>query len=260
MSTDGPWLQQLRPTGTSPVDTAHQDRLVCWPPAGGSAGFFQPFAAALPGFDVWAVQPPGRGRRMREDPVTDPEVAVSHVLTELAALPPTDGSLVLMGHSMGSAMAHMLATRAGGTVDFVVLSAWPAPDRHAANALGKPAAELGSEDLLAFLRSVGSPGAGELATADIAEYLLPPLRADLMLGEVLATERNQERTSAPALIVFAEDDPVIAAPDVLAWQEVVDVRRWIRLTGGHFAIAGHVAEVVDGLLRLLPLESGPRGR
>jgi surfactin synthase thioesterase subunit len=77
---------------------------------------------------------------------------------------------------------------------------------------------------------------------------------------LLAVRRDQGRTGASVLIVYAEDDPVIAPRDVLAWQEVVDVRGWIRLTGGHFAVAGHVAEVVDGLLGLLPLESASRGR
>jgi hypothetical protein len=63
------------------------------------------------------------------------------------------------------------------------------------------------------VRPVDPPGVGELDVAGIARYLLPPLRADLMLGDALATKRDQGRTSAPALIVFAERDPVIA-PDL----------------------------------------------
>jgi pyochelin biosynthetic protein PchC len=52
-----------------------ESRLVCFPHAGGSAGYFRPLAlrfdADAPGVDVLAAQHPGRQDRFREPVVTD---------------------------------------------------------------------------------------------------------------------------------------------------------------------------------------------
>jgi len=247
-----PWLQPLRSADQpSAVAPEHRDRLVCWPPAGGSATFFHPFAAALPETDVRAVQPPGRANRRRTPPVTDPEEAVEGVLAALDKLPPTDGRLIVMGHSMGAAMAHLLATRAPATPDLVVLSAWPVPGQFVRHPLGKPTAELGTDDLFAFLRSLDTPGMAELDDSLVAEYLLPPLRSDLLLGDGIAAMTDHAWTKSPVLLIAADDDQVFSPAEVAAWRDVVDVRAQVRLTGGHFALSAHVETVADAIRRAL---------
>lgn len=247
-----PWLQPLRPAD-QPAAAApeHRDRLVCWPPAGGSATFFHPFAAALPEADVWAVQPPGRANRRRTPAVTDPGEAVYSVLAALDTLPPTDGRLIVMGHSMGAAMAHLLATRAPTTPDLVVLSAWPVPGQFVRHPLGKPTAELDTGDLLAFLRSLNTPGMADLDEALVAEYLLPPLRADLLLGDGLAAMTDRAWAKSPVLLIAADDDQVFSPSEVAAWHDVVDVRDQVHLTGGHFALSAHVETVAEAIRRAL---------
>lgn len=247
-----PWLQPLRPPAQSAaVAPERRDRLVCWPPAGGSATFFHAFAAALPEADVWAVQPPGRANRRRTPAVTVPEEAVDGVLTALDKLPPTDGRLIFMGHSMGAAMTHLLATRAPAPPDLVVLSAWPVPGRFVRHPLGKPAAELDTDDLFAFLRSLDTPGLAELDDALVAEYLLPPLRSDLLLGEGLAAMTDRAWTKSPVVLVAADDDPVFSPAEVAAWGDVVDVRERVHLSGGHFALSAHVDTVAEAIRRAL---------
>lgn len=237
-----PWLQSLRPAGAR--TGAVRDRLVCWPHAGGSAAAFQPFATALPDFEVWAVQPPGRGIRMGEPAVVDPDIATEQVAEAIAGLPRGEGGLVVLGHSLGAAMAHLLAVRTG--VDLLVLSAWPAPG------LGGPhRVRRGDDELLEFMRWLDSPGLDDLDDADVVEYVLPPLAADMEINDALAARADDRRAGCPVLLVHADDDPAFPPADVAAWQEVVDVRDRIRLPGGHFALFDHVGPVARGIAEQL---------
>lgn len=235
------WLQPLR-DATAPT-APRRGRLVCWPQAGGSAAAFQPFATALPDIEVWAVQLPGRGGRLHEEPATDPEDAVTHVRRSLRELPPLDGPLVLLGHSMGAALAHLLAVRT--SAELLVLSAWPATDP------GPSRPGRTTEELLAFVRELDSPGTEDLEEADVIDHLLPPLRADLRLGDALKPPRQAAPVKTPTLLVYADDDPAVEPHTVLAWQNIVDVHRQVRLTGGHFALFHQVETVADAIVRRL---------
>lgn len=235
------WLQQLRRPGAKAA-AAGKDRLLCWPHAGGSAAAFAPFAAALPEFDVYAVQPPGRGTRLFEPTVTDPDEALREVLAALAELP-GDGHLVVLGHSMGAAMAHLLATRAAD-VDLLVLSAWSVSKRH-------PAIGTDRAELLDFMRWLDSPGLDGLDEEDIVEHLLPPLAADLAVFEALSRRLDDGWADTPTMVVAAGGDPAIRPEDAFACREVLDVRAEISLPGGHFAVFDHAGPVASGIREAL---------
>ncbi|WP_157182566.1 thioesterase II family protein [Sciscionella marina] len=240
MNTDS-WLRTLRPSGRSRRTDRIRGRLVCWPHAGGSPAVFAPFAAALPEFEVCAVQPPGRASRFGEPPVTDPVEAVAAVRAAIEAAEPLD-ELVLLGHSMGAAMANRLAVELGTAVHTLVLSAWPAPGRE----YTETPSSQDNRALLEFMRRLESPGLEELDEQEVTEFLLPPLAADLALGE--AAGPTAHAAKAPILLTYGERDPVIWSADVRAWRETARVRAEFPLPGGHFAIFEHI-ETLAGAIR-----------
>jgi surfactin synthase thioesterase subunit len=105
-------------------------RLICFPHAGGSASAFH--AWVLPDeFEVWAVQPPGRGPRFAEQ-----EISVLDLLRDeiIEALRPTIDNgvpFVFFGHSFGSLVAfevaRALSDRSLTLPMALLVSASPAP-------------------------------------------------------------------------------------------------------------------------------------
>ncbi|BFP56993.1 thioesterase II family protein [Streptomyces fimicarius] len=83
-------------------------RLICFPPAGGSARFFQPWLRELPAsVELGAVQYPGRGDRAGESPPVHLDDLVEPAAKELAER--ADLPLVLFGHGMGALAAFETA-------------------------------------------------------------------------------------------------------------------------------------------------------
>jgi pyochelin biosynthetic protein PchC len=197
----------------------------------------------LPEFEVWAVQPPGRGTRLREPLVTDPDVALDAVVAALGELPGTGGRLVLFGHSLGAAMAHLLALRIPEQVDLLALASWPVPSRLPLWPAGLPASALDAPELIRFVRGLESPGRHELDDPARQAILLPPLKADLELGDVVAARRTQGPLPMPVLTVSGRDDPAFTPADVAAWRGLAEFTEEVRLPGGHFAVFEQVRTV-----------------
>lgn len=91
------WLQCAVPQPDA------EQRLVCFPHAGGSASFFREWGRHLPDSEVHAVRYPGRAERIHEEPPTD-LVALAREVAD-AVEPLADRTLALFGHSMGAAVA-----------------------------------------------------------------------------------------------------------------------------------------------------------
>lgn len=117
-------------------------RLVCFPPAGGSARLFHPWLRRLPAsVELSAVQYPGRCDRAGESPSVHLEDLVQPAAKELAER--ADLPLVLFGHGLGALAAfetaHLLTSdhqaapsalfvsQAGAPMDSGSHGAWP-PD------------------------------------------------------------------------------------------------------------------------------------
>lgn len=102
-----PWLRVLRESQQA------RARLVCLAHAGGSASFFRPWLAHLPGdIDLLAVQSPGREERFNETHIPCLDSLAGHIAAALHALPARP--LLLFGHSMGAALAYAGSAPASG--------------------------------------------------------------------------------------------------------------------------------------------------
>src|SRR4051812_30171971 len=97
-----PWIVRAKEHPKSSL------RLFCFPYAGGAANVFHNWSSLLPSsIDVCAVQPPGRGNRLLEEPYTGLRELVGAAANAL--LPHMDRPFALFGHSMGALVAFELA-------------------------------------------------------------------------------------------------------------------------------------------------------
>lgn len=238
------WLQRLAPRPDAPR------RLICFHHAGGSAASFRLWPARLPGFDVCAVQLPGRANRFAEAPLTDLGQVVDALVPVVRPL--LDRPCVLFGHSMGTMIACELAHRMQllGTqqaLDLFVSGRQP-PHR--------PFPELSMAGLSdaavidAVQRHFGGLPAEVLATPELLEMMLPILRADFALLE-------SHRPAVPSplalpIVALGGDDDPWAAPERLSqWQAWTTLPlRMHRFAGGHF----YLDESLDEVLAVLRAE------
>ncbi|MGW6985024.1 thioesterase II family protein [Streptomyces sp. NPDC054932] len=259
------WLRIWRSPGPA------RRRLLCLPPAGGTAQAYARWAEQLPdGTEVVAVELPGHGSRMGEPPMTRMADVIEGIETALAALP--ELPLVIFGHSMGAAVGWELArslrhrygsgasgggtgagTGGGQPVRGVIAAAaaQPAADRPDRWAGG---AATPDEELLALLDHSRSLPPELRGHPEFLRLYLPVLRADL---EVLARHRaRRERPMPCALRVYTGDgDPLVGPDEAWPWgPEELDGDRLLRVfPGGHFFLHEHPGPVLAALARDLEL-------
>ncbi|MFD3518768.1 thioesterase II family protein [Streptomyces sp. NPDC058657] len=258
------WLRVRRSPGPA------RRRLLCLPPAGGTAQAYGRWAEQLPGgTEVVAVELPGHGSRMGEPPLTRMADVVAGIETHLAALP--ELPLVIFGHSMGAAVGwelarslrHRYGQRPAGTGRYGRGSAGEAdqPVRGVIAAAAVPpsanpparwaaGADTTDEDLLALLDHSRHLPPELRHHQEFLRLYLPVLRADL---EVLARHRARREHPMPcALRVYAGDDDPLAGPGT-AWPwapEEVGGDRLLRVfPGGHFFLHEHPQPVLAALAR-----------
>ncbi|WP_405008959.1 thioesterase II family protein [Kitasatospora sp. NBC_01539] len=212
------WLQCA-----TPVDDPQQ-RLICFPHAGGSASFYRDWGAHLPGTEVHAVRYPGRAERLAEPPATDLR-ALAAVIAE-ALEPLADRPLALFGHSMGAPIAletaRALEARgirpahlfASGSCD----AAHPDPDAEESTANGGESAE---DDAAVVERLLTLGGTDPELARDPAfqELVLPYVRAD---SRMFHTYRPRPETPlrCPVTTITGDAD------------NDADRRPWSELTAG----------------------------
>ncbi|HZM81205.1 MAG TPA: alpha/beta fold hydrolase [Candidatus Limnocylindrales bacterium] len=212
-------------------------RLLTFPPAGGSALTFRPWAPLLPlDVELVAVELPGHGNRLPEPPVTSMSELMAGLVPELQALPglPT----AVLGHSMGAIVALAVCRRLRQfdpswrpKILFVVGSEARASRRGAVDL-----AEAPTPRLRRFLLDVHD-GAGGAAHPVLQDLVIPALRADLAL---LACHLPLPDCplGCPIRVLTGADDDFVTTADQLDWAAESD-GNFERHTfaGGHFFYA-----------------------
>ncbi|MFG2295499.1 thioesterase II family protein [Streptomyces sp. NPDC048603] len=231
------WLKHWYAPRTT--EATARRRLLCLPPAGGAAHLYRGWAASLPaGTEVLAVELPGHGSRLTEEPLTRMADVVDGVITALESLPDPSLPTVVLGHSMGAVIGWelCLALRhySGRPVRGLVSVAAQAPTRPAP-ARWRAGAQSTEAELLDLLDNSRSLPPELRHNPEFLDFYLPVLRADL---EILA--RHVPRREAPLpcelRVYTGESDPLVGEADAWPWDgaETEGRRAFAAFPGGHF--------------------------
>ncbi|MGW4724036.1 thioesterase II family protein [Streptomyces sp. NPDC004291] len=203
------WIRNLHPAPDAAV------RLVCFPHAGGSAGFCFPVSRVLaPGADEY----PGRRHRRTGPVVTDTGEPADRIAGDLAARA-DDRPTVLFGHGMGASVAfgvaHRLRARGTGPASPAAPHLYPYRDDAVHRRSGDgPVAEL---------KDLSGTDAGPL------RMVLPAVR-----GDHRAAETHRLR---PVLALVGDGDPRVDVDEVRGRKRHITAgfAREV-LPGGHFSL------------------------
>lgn len=233
---------------TRVAETEHA-ALVCCAHAGGGANYFRPWAASMPpGLGLWALQYPGREERLGEAPCTAMEPLLQDLMLGLEALAPVP--FVLLGHSMGAAVAFELCLRLqrqGRAPVALLLSSHPPPDEVPQSSIHR------SDDMQLWLEMVrvgGTPPA-VLELPDLLRLLTPALRADYQAIESHVFTTG-ERIRSEVVVCVGDSDPDVPADRAGGWQRFCEREAKLRVfEGGHFYLSAHRGQLIAEAVRCL---------
>ncbi|WP_326627121.1 MULTISPECIES: thioesterase II family protein [unclassified Streptomyces] len=250
--TTGPsWIKRFHPAPEAAT------RLVCFPYAGGSAGYYHGMSAKVsPKVELLAVQYPGRQDRYAEKPVDDIGELADEI-TEALLPGALEKPLALFGHSMGASVAFEVARRLehrGVTPSALFVSARPGPSANRNETL-----HLSTDaDLEREIRSLGGTGAEVLNDEEILQMVLPVVRNDYRAAETYRYVPGPDVT-CPVVAFVGEGDPKATVAETGVWERHTTGPFDLTVfPGGHFYLNEHQAAVVGALLRQLTPAGTPR--
>lgn len=216
--------------------------VVCFPHAGGSASYFFPFSAQMPGdVEVLAVQYPGRHDRHREAPFESIEDFVEPITAALS--PYREHELAFFGHSLGALVGFEVARRLeerGHT-----LATFFASGRRAPSTWRDERPEtLTDNEFIAEIEKLNGTSSQVFADQDLVRMVLPTLRSDYTAAATYRAGPDQALNS-PVVAVIGDDDPKCTRTEAEAWSR--HVRSAFELTvfsGGHFYLDDHRQDLI----------------
>jgi medium-chain acyl-[acyl-carrier-protein] hydrolase len=192
-------------------------RLFCIPYAGAGASVYFPWLEqTIPDVEIYAIQLPGRERRISEVPFSQ----LSPLVTELseAIRPYLTGSFAFFGHSMGALISfelvRALRRRYGITPLHLFVSAQPAPQ------LPNPEpalCHLSDAEFLKELQKLNGTPSEVLTNKELMQLVLPTLRADFALTETYQY-LSDPPFDCPISVFGGEDDLNIRTEHLDAWR------------------------------------------
>ncbi|AQT74903.1 thioesterase [Streptomyces sp. fd1-xmd] len=215
-------------------------RLVCFPHAGGSAGFFRGWSRHLaPDVELVAVQYPGRETRFTEPLVPRMADLADSLTAPLAGLAPVP--TVFLGHSMGAAVAHetLLRLEAAGVTHVRRLCV----SGRAADTPARPV-PLTDDEIVKTVAALGGTSAEVWEDPDLREMLLPIIRNDYHLIDAYGCDPAAPPLKAGVLALTGDTDPRVTPAGARAWSARTGGPFDCRvLPGDHFYLVPHAATV-----------------
>jgi medium-chain acyl-[acyl-carrier-protein] hydrolase len=207
-------------------------RLFCLPYAGGSAVIYRKWADLLPPFvEVFAVEIPGRGGRMREKPYTSIQAlveALENGITDYLEPP-----FAFFGHSMGAVigfeLAHKLLSARGLQPVHLFFSGRMAPQIVIKE---RPTYNLPHAEFIEELRRLQGTPAELLDNPELLELLEPILRADF---QAIETYRYHPKPPLPCpfTVLGGHADKDITREHLEAWRQHTSGSFSLHMFPGH---------------------------
>jgi pyochelin biosynthetic protein PchC len=210
-------------------------RLICFPHAGGAASAFADWPSMLQSdVEVVSVQLPARENRFAEPPVKNADQVLDALLKEL----PTSSPYVLFGHSLGAAMAYLLAWRLeqeGGGIRprRLIISSGVGPSRWRELA-EKATADVQTRDFGALLKAMGGTPADVHSHTEMMPILMRSFVADHELAATLPAAPTAA-LDIPFTTIRGTEELAITARDEWEWGGLStrDIH-CCAVPGGHF--------------------------
>ncbi|WP_380280629.1 thioesterase II family protein [Kitasatospora purpeofusca] len=231
------WLRPLRPA----PDTA-KVQLLCFPHAGGSAGFFRPLASRFPAdVDVRGVQYPGRQDRRAEPALEDINLLADRI--HEAFRPPDGLPYAFFGHSLGAVVAFEVARRlerdGDRTPAVLFTSARRAPSRSG----GEQVHLLDDDQVVAEIQALSGTSADLLLDDELVRMVLPAIRSDYRAIETYRLAPDATPLRTPIVALIGGSDPRVDIDETAAWSEHTTADFDLHVfPGGHFYLSDQPTE------------------
>jgi medium-chain acyl-[acyl-carrier-protein] hydrolase len=238
------WLASFRRCTTT------QLRLFCFPYAGGGAHVYRTWATRMPpSVELCAINLPGRGTRLTEQPYNDAELLVVELARKLG--PYLDKPYAFFGHSMGAMVCFELARqlRSEGRPLPVHLfvsgcHAPQLPDPH-------PVLHLSEPEFLDEICELGGIPPELLENKELMDLIMPAIRADFSVVESYSyTEKPP--LECPVTVFGGHDDHLMEPYHLEAWRSQTSADFDLKMfPGNHFFIHSSQDTLLQSILQKL---------
>jgi len=239
------WFPYVKRNPTAPI------RLFCFPYAGGSAFIFRNWINFFDSHvEVYPVQLPGRGQRLRETAFTSMDTLLDALQDAIFGY--LDKPFIFFGHSMGATisfeLAHKLSRERGREIAHLVVSGRQAPqipDRYPLTF------DLPEPEFVKELRRLKGTPPEVLQNQEILTLLLPLIRSDF---ELIQTYRYIPKSplSCGITAMGGTDDGDVACEDIQAWQEQAGGAFSMRMfPGDHFYLHSMEKTLLEAVAQII---------
>lgn len=225
-------------------------RVVCLPHSGGSAASYNAWASSMPAdVQLLAVQYPGRGDRLSEEPVGSVSEMSAAIAAELRELEPVD--YVLFGHSLGGLIAYETAlamSDSGFPPRCLYVSCCAAPSD---NTQGRT--HLATDDeLWSTVCELGGVDPAIAENEELRQLFLPTLRSDIRAMETYRPSPGARPLPCPVRCCHSPQDPLTEGVDMTLWSATTAREFSVReRSGGHFHLWMATDELVGDVVGTL---------